>query len=131
MRNVILGYEQIPGVDYTESYAPLACDTGVKVTLAISLYKSEHEADWVEEMIDVEAAFLNSELDQEMYIELPDLFPMYCEETGLELPEDAVAQVIMSQYGCVQSARLWFMKFKSILLEDREVKQCLSKPCIF
>jgi len=82
-------------------------------------------------MVDVEAAFLNSELDQVLYIELPDLFPVYCEETGLSLPEDPVAQVIMSQYGCVQSARLWFLKFKSILVDDKEVKQCLSEPCIF
>ena len=73
LRNVVLGYEQIPGVDYLESFAPLVTDTSVRVALVMSLYFSERDKDWVEEMLDVEAAFLNVNLGTKMYIQILQL----------------------------------------------------------
>jgi hypothetical protein len=57
-RNVIRGYEQEPGVDYTESFSPLATNTTIKVALAKALSKmSLSDLDWIMDLIDVEAAF--------------------------------------------------------------------------
>ncbi len=132
LRNVILGYEQIPGVDYSESFAPLVTDVSVRITLALSLYHGERDEDWAEEMIDVEAAFLNSKLDTKMFIELPNFFAKYCDDKGITMPKDAVAKVIMSQYGLVQAAGLWFQKFVRILTDEGcKLEQCLLDPCVF
>jgi hypothetical protein len=55
-RIVTKGYLQIPGVDYTESFAPVATDTTIRLLLAIALFKQKE--DWTVECLDIEAAFL-------------------------------------------------------------------------
>ena len=73
-RLVILGYEMIPGVDFTESFAPLATDTTIRTTLAVSLWRYEQEAEgeWVTEVVDATAAFLNAKLEDQVFIEIPE-----------------------------------------------------------
>ena len=61
---VVKGYEQIPGVDFTETFAPVASDATIKTVLAVTLYYG-----WIAEAIDVEAAFLNADVDEDIYIE--------------------------------------------------------------
>lgn len=105
-----------------ESFVPLVTDTSVRVTLVMSLYYSKEggviDSEWIEEMIDVEAASLNSQLDKDIYIELPKYLNEYCGDKGVLLLEDPLAKVIMSQYGLVQAARLWFGKFVEILTQE-------------
>ena len=65
------GFMQIPGVDYTESFAPVGSDTAIRLINGMYLYyhvlyKFEN---WVLESFDVEAAFLNSDLETKVYIE--------------------------------------------------------------
>jgi hypothetical protein len=59
-------------VDYVESYSPLATNTTVKVVLAMVLYYMGYFDDWVTDMIDVEAAFLNALLDTDVFIKMPE-----------------------------------------------------------
>ena len=59
---------QIPGVDFTESFAPVATDTSIRIFFAITLFKHT----WICELIDVEAAFLKGELDEDIYMEWPE-----------------------------------------------------------
>ncbi len=66
-RIVSLGYMQIPGVDYTESFSPVGNDTSVRIVIGLSLFND----DWVLEIIDVEAAFLEGDMEKTMYIEWP------------------------------------------------------------
>jgi hypothetical protein len=65
-RSVIRGYEQEPGVDYVESYSPLATNTTIKVALAQAMYLQKSFEDWVTDMVDVEAAFLNALVDTDV-----------------------------------------------------------------
>ena len=67
---VVKGYKQIPGVDFTESFSPVANDTTIRTALAIALHQG-----WIVESIDVEAAFLNADLEEEVHIEIPDGYP--------------------------------------------------------
>ena len=60
-RLVSKGYQQIPGVDYTESFSPVAMETSVRMAIALTLHKQEEE--WNCEVIDIEAAFLESTID--------------------------------------------------------------------
>jgi hypothetical protein len=71
---VTRGFMQIPGVDYTASFAPVASYTAIRRIIGMYLYyhilyKSEN---WVLESFDVEAAFLNSDLETNVYIEWPE-----------------------------------------------------------
>ena len=68
-RAVTKGYAQIPGVDYTESFSPVATDTGIRLVIATFLLNEDD--DWILEMFDVEAAFLNAKLSRPIYIEWP------------------------------------------------------------
>ena len=70
-RIVTLGFMQIPCVDYTESFSPVATDTALSILFGIVLY-NQHKK-WVCHSYDVEAAFLEPSMrDLEMFIELPE-----------------------------------------------------------
>ncbi len=53
----------VPGVGYTESFSPLAMDTTVRTSIAMALYCQKEG--WTIEMFDIEAAFLNTELESD------------------------------------------------------------------
>ena len=58
-RLVSCGYMQVPGVDYTEKFSPVATDTSLRVLVGMTLY---HD-DWICVSYDVEAAFLMPKMD--------------------------------------------------------------------
>jgi hypothetical protein len=87
-RTVIRGYEQEPGVDYVESFSPL-----------------EIHIDWINLMVDVEAAFLNALVDTDIYIEMPEGLLEYLKSKGISLV-DHIIKLKRAQYGLVQSPRL-------------------------
>jgi Reverse transcriptase (RNA-dependent DNA polymerase) len=72
-RCVSRGFMQIPGVDYTESFAPVASDSGIRIVIGIFLYYFHMfpRDEWVFESFDVEVEFLNALLKNPVYIEWP------------------------------------------------------------
>jgi Reverse transcriptase (RNA-dependent DNA polymerase) len=54
------GFMQIPGVDYTESFAPVESDSGIRIVIGIFLFCLHMfpQDEWVIETFDVEEAFL-------------------------------------------------------------------------
>ena len=55
--NVVKGYIQVSGVDFTESFYPVASETSTSILIGFTLY---YEYDvWVAELCDVEVAFLH------------------------------------------------------------------------
>jgi hypothetical protein len=85
-RVVSRGFMQIPGVDYTESFAPVASDTAIRVLISMFLYyhHTDKKNKWDLEMFDVEAAFLNADLDKQVFIE----WPQGMQELGFISEED-------------------------------------------
>ncbi len=70
-----LGYMQIPGVDNTEKFSPVACDTSIRIVVVSTLfYYDSHE--WRAQSMDVEAAFLEGKMNQPMYLKIPDILVM-------------------------------------------------------
>ena len=99
VRLVACGYSQIPGVDFTDSFAPVINDVSWRILLIIKMLM-KHDA----KIVDVETAFLFGDLDEEVY--------MTCKEVH---DSDEVLLLIHSLYGLVQSARQYYIKFKEKL----------------
>ena len=71
---VVKGYAQIPEVDFTDSLSLVATDSAMQTIFALMLFhdnkdKSKH---WICKVIDVKAAFLEADMDKNIYIEWPD-----------------------------------------------------------
>ena len=100
-RNVVKGYEQIPGADFTESFAPLlATNTTICIALCVALEQGEEHDDWVTIMVDVEAAFLNALIDQDIYIEMPAELREHLEAKGQEVGA-CIIKLQWAQYGLI------------------------------
>lgn len=68
-RLVANGYSQIPGMDFDETYAPVCMFAPLRVLLCIAGIM-DYEAD----QMDVKTAFLNDELQEDIYMLQPPLF---------------------------------------------------------
>lgn len=95
-RLVAKGCSQRPGVDYSETFAPVAKMTTVRVMLSIAVKK-----DWLIHQMDVKTAFLNGSLQEEIYMRLPPN-----EHGQIEL-----CKLNKSIYGLKQAGRSWNHKF--------------------
>ena len=99
-RLVALGFSQVFGLDYFGTYAPVARLSTLRLVYALSVLLMLSMAS-----LDVEAAFMNATLDEELYIRAP---------TGTEqLPDGLVYRLKKSLYGLKQSPKQWNNMLKS------------------
>ena len=68
-RLVIKGYKQREGLDYFDTYSPMTRITSIRVILAIVALRNLQVY-----QIDVKIAFLNGNLEEEIYMEQPESF---------------------------------------------------------
>jgi len=99
-RLVGLGYSQIPGVDYSESFAPVINDVTYCIMLTIWQMKK-----WDSAVVDVETAFLYRELEESIYMKCPQGLDEYFTEQGKTLAGDEALVLVKAIYGLVQAAR--------------------------
>lgn len=94
-RLVAQGHTQKAGIDYTETFAPVVRYESVRVylTIAASLNLTIHQ-------MDVDTAFLNSELDEDVYVKQPPGF------ISTKHP-DWVWKLKKGMYGLKQAPLLW------------------------
>ena len=115
-RIVARGFSQIEGVDYNETYSPVARMNTMRVFVKMSIDRGFKLLTF-----DVEAAFLNAPLQEEIYIQAPD---------GWNVKAGHSLKLLKAIYGLKQSAREWYHCFRDFLLE-REYKPLVSDPCLF
>ena len=124
-RVVVKGYIQIPGVDFTDSFAPVATDTSIRVVFAITMHKKT----WTLEVIDVEASFLEGDLEEDIYLEWPEGVVEFGFEDNKVVSENCIL-LSKAMYGTVQAARQWYKKLVERLILIG-MKQSKVDPCIF
>ena len=102
---------QTHGIDYAESFYPVATATTLRTVIAITLYFDREN--WIRELVDVEAAFLEEKIKTKVNINLPkgmvELVFMSQEDY-----DNACAEIKGGVYGCVSAALLWFVSFLNI-----------------
>ena len=84
---VAKGYSQEEGIDYEETYSPVARYTSIRSVLAIA-----NQLDLELHQMDVQTAFLNGELEEEIYMSQPEGY----KEKG---KENYVCKLNKSLYG--------------------------------
>ena len=65
-RLVAKGYSQQPGIDFNETFTPIARLDTIRALIAMAAQKG-----WCLYQLDVKSAFLNGELEEEVYVEQP------------------------------------------------------------
>ena len=63
------GFSQQPGIDYNETFAPVARIDTVRMVLAIAAQNK-----WSMHQMDVKSTFLNGYLEEEVYVKQPPGF---------------------------------------------------------
>ena len=119
-RLVAAGYDQIAGVDFTETYAPVIRTQSLRLMLVIGYMLGLH----IDQM-DVSTAFLNADLSEPNYMKMA---PGYQVLDGDGIP--MVCQLRKSIYGLHQSAREWFNTLSGYLI-SKGYTAMIKDPCIF
>ncbi|KAH9313288.1 hypothetical protein KI387_028323 [Taxus chinensis] len=106
----------IVGVDYTETFAPVAKMTSIRLTLAIATTNR-----WKVHQMDVKSAFLHGDLEEEIYMEQP---------LGYVHDPSLICKLKKSLYGLKQAPRAWYAKMDSFLLTSGFTR-CHSDPNVY
>jgi hypothetical protein len=101
-RLVAKGFMQVEGRDYTDVYAPVSKHATLRALLAKAAREDLHLR-----QLDVKTAFLNGDLEEEIYLQQPDGFQ---DDTG------RVYKLHKSLYGLKQAPRAWARKLADQLL---------------
>ncbi|GJW24917.1 retrotransposon protein, putative, ty1-copia subclass [Tanacetum coccineum] len=117
-RLVAVGFTQTYGIDYEETFSPVADIRAIRILIAIAAYY-DYEI-W---QMDVKTAFLNGRLDEDIYMVQPEGYvnPKY---------PNRVCKLQRSIYGLKQASRQWNKRF------DEEIKkfgftQNRDEPCVY
>ncbi|KAM0044971.1 putative RNA-directed DNA polymerase [Helianthus debilis subsp. tardiflorus] len=116
-RLVAKGFTQLEGVDYHDTFAPVAKLVTMRTLLALAV-----KNDWFIHQLDVNNAFLHGDLEEEVYMKVPQGF-----KTEIET---RVCRLRKSIYGLKQASRNWYHKFTNVLLE-MGYKQSVADASLF
>ncbi len=117
-RLVAQGFSKVEGIDFGETYAPVARLESIRILLA---YASHHN--FKLQQMDVKSAFLNGPLNELVFVKQPP---------GFENPNfpNHVYQLDKALYGLKQAPRAWYEHLKELLL-DRGFELGQIDPTLF
>lgn len=101
-RLVVKGYNQIQGINYIKTFSRVAKMDTMRVVLALASVFS-----WPLFQLDVITAFLQGNLHEEVYMDIPQGFDIQ--------RRNMVCRLLKSLYGLKQSSRQWNLKLTSAL----------------
>ncbi|GJZ00827.1 retrovirus-related pol polyprotein from transposon TNT 1-94 [Tanacetum coccineum] len=117
-RLVACGYRQEEGIDFEESFAPVARLEAIRIFLAFAAHMN-----MVVYQMDVKTAFLNGNLREEVYVSQPD---------GFVDPDNPnhVYKLKKALYGLKQAPRAWY-DMLSLFLISQDFSKGLVDPTMF
>ena len=116
-RLVAKGFSQVEGIDYNETFAPVAKMSSICLVLSLAALHN-----WEFHQMDVKSAFLHGDLHEEIYMEQP---PGYVQNNS-----SLVCLFKKSLYDLKQAPRAWYAKMDSFLL-DTGFSRCHSDPNVY
>ena len=120
---MIKGFEQQYGIDYTETFAPVAKLATVRLLIALAAHYG-----WNIEQMDVKTAFLNPELHEEVYMELPEGFEWLADENDKGAKYIKLRKAL---YGLKQAPREWYHDINAYLTNVLEFKQLAGDSNVY
>jgi hypothetical protein len=97
---VAKGFTQVHGIDYTDTFAPITKFSTIRVLLALAA-----KYDLEIHQMDVKSAFLNGELEEEIYLHLPP---------GFRDSSNLVWKLKCALYGLKQAHKSWYKKLRTV-----------------
>ncbi|WVZ71033.1 LOW QUALITY PROTEIN: hypothetical protein U9M48_019660, partial [Paspalum notatum var. saurae] len=101
-----LGFCQKEGIDYEETFVPVARLEAIRILLAFAASKG-----FKQQQMDVKSVFLNGFIEEEVYVRQPLDF-----ESARFL--DWVYKLRKALYGLKQTPKAWYARLKSFLLKS-------------
>ena len=117
-RLVAKGYAQKFGFDYLETFSPVVRFSSIRALIAFAV-----QNDMLIHQMDVVTAFLNGDLDEDIYMQQPDGYV----QSG---SEHLVCKLKKSLYGLKQAPRCWNLAFKKHM-ESIGFRQTTADPCVY
>ena len=103
-RLVTKGCSQRHGIDFEETFAPVVRFSSIRSLLAFAV-----QEDMIVDQMDVVTAFLNGELDDEIYMQQPEGYKV----SG---KKNLVCKLKKSLYGLKQAPRCWNRALKKLMM---------------
>ena len=100
------GYNQQEGIDYEETFAPVARLEAIRMLLAFACHKN-----FILYQMDVKSAFLNGFINEEVYVEQPPGFGSF------NFPNH-VFKLKKALYGLKQAPRSWYERLSKFLISN-------------
>jgi hypothetical protein len=103
---VAKGYSQVEGLDFDETFAPVARFESIRILLAYATYH-----DFKLYQMDVKSAFLNCPIKEGVYVEKPPAFKS-------EEYHNHVYKLYKALYGLKQAPRAWYECLRDFLIDN-------------
>jgi hypothetical protein len=100
-RLTVKGCAQKHGIDYKETFSPVAKITNLRIIIALGVIEAFHF--W---QLDVSNAFPNADLEEETYMEAPAI---------MKLGPDKILKLLKALYGLKQASRAWHQHARTLL----------------
>ena len=117
-RLVAKGFRQKENIDFFDTFSPVTRITSIRVLISIAAIYN-----LIVHQMDVKRAFLNGELEEEIYMEQPEGFVIHGQESK-------VCKLDKSLYGLKQAPKQWHEKFDNLMISNG-YKVNESDKCVY
>ena len=112
---VAKGYDQEEGIDFDETFAPVARLEAIRILLSFACYMN-----FKLYQMDVKSIFLNNNISEKVHVEQSLVFENY------KLP-NRVFKLEKALYGLKQAPRAWYEKLSNFLIKNELVRGNVDK----